>query len=517
MTHNGNKAIALKWEPWLFYLVTALHLFPLFTLYFFPTVDGAAHVYNSRIINGLLFDDPIYESIYAFNRVPEPNWLGHALLSIFNIVFPSLIAEKVLLAICIVFIPLSFRKLVLRINPHAAFASYLIFPFIYSFMLITGFYNFCLSLPLLFWAVSYWIKVKDSLGIKQIILFSLFIVLLYFCHMFAFGLVCLIAGLLLLSEIRAAGLKAFFLKGALLVAMALPAIALAAYFLHVHHTTEPGSYFEKDMLLKMLYGIQPIMTYAYEEPTVFAKTVFYLICSLFVAAIIYRIRERRGITIGDSWLVLAFSTLAIYFFMPDATAGGGFISLRLNYYFFIFLIAWICSVRLPLWLTASSAAVSAIASIGFIVSFHDQLKAEDEEAQEYFSVAEHIEEGSVVMPLNYSSNWRYSHFSNYLGYEKDLIILENYEASSALFPVIWKEGYEPFTYMGDIVRKPPCSDIEHYISKTQKQINYIVQWKYAPSDDPCAVQIQQTLEANYREKFRSANGNAILFERIKQH
>jgi hypothetical protein len=515
MTQNGSQAFAPKWEPWLFYLVIAFHLFPLFTLHFFPTVDGAAHVYNARIINGLLLDNPVYESFYTFNKVPEPNWLGHALLSILNMIFPALVAEKIMIGMCIALLPLSFRKLVVRINPSAAFASYLIFPFIYSFMFITGFFNFCLSLPLLFWAAAYWIEIKDSLTLRQGVLFSLLIVLLFFCHMFAFALICIIAGLMLPPVTRTKGVAAFLRRSLLLMLMALPAIVLAAYFLYVHHTTEPGNYFEKEMLLKMLYGIQAIMTHSYEEPTIYAKGVFFVICILFVLAIAYRMREKRAAGTGDIWLLLSLVLFAMYLILPDTTAGGGFISLRLNYYFFLFLVIWICTVRLPKFIIVAAAAVTITASAGFVIFFHEQLKEEDKEAQEYYSLATHIREGSVVMPLRYAHNWRYSHFSNYLGYEKDVIILENYEASSDLFPVVWEKGYEPFGHMGDIVRVPPCADIDNYISKTGIQIDYIVQWKYTPSQDSCAAQLQAELAAGYEEKFRSANGNAVLFERKK--
>jgi hypothetical protein len=52
-------------------------------------------------------------------------------------------------------------------------------------------------------------------------------------------------------------------------------------------------------------------------------------------------------------------------------------------------------------------------------------------------VSKLIEDSSYVYTVNYSDNWTYVHFSDYLGYNKPVILDENYEADQDYFPLKW--------------------------------------------------------------------------------
>ena len=53
---NMNLKGIEKVERWFFLAMTLLNLMPIFVGKFFPTMDGAAHLYNSNLINHLLFE-----------------------------------------------------------------------------------------------------------------------------------------------------------------------------------------------------------------------------------------------------------------------------------------------------------------------------------------------------------------------------------------------------------------------------------------------------------------------------
>jgi hypothetical protein len=499
MAIDSNKSKVLAGEAWLFYGVALLLTFPLFTLHFFPSVDGAAHVYNAGIINGLVKGNEIYSSVYEFNSVIEPNWLGHAVMCALRIVFSPLIAEKILIAFCMIALPVSFRQLVIHINPAGRYATYLIFPFVYSFMLITGFYNFCLGLPLFFWSILYWLRIKDSLNALRAVKLI--------------GLMGLTAGLVLLFEAREKGFRAFIRRALLLLAACIPALMLVLNFIVHHRSTEPGTHLPNEVLRSWIFNMAPTMTYDYEHFTSYGYTLAMMLLGLPLVAILFRLIKRAAFTSSDIWLLVSVIMLAFYFLLPDSSAGGGFISIRLCYYFFLFLALWICMNPLPRWIQAASGTVAVAAALLFLFSFYTQLEDEEEEAREYFSLNEHIDDGSVVLPLNYSLNWRCSHYSNYLSYAKRLIILENYEASSRLFPVVWKNGNEPYLLAGAITSMPPCADIEGYGTHTGRAIDYIIQWKYSAPGDPCSAGIENTIRANYHVIFHSESGNAVLMKR----
>ena len=99
-----------KIEKWIFLLMTGINLFPVLIFKFFPTMDGAAHLYNSNLIGSLLFEsNPQLNSFFCFNPEPVPNWTGHLFLSVFNCFLPAFIAEKVLLIFYFIGLPYAFR------------------------------------------------------------------------------------------------------------------------------------------------------------------------------------------------------------------------------------------------------------------------------------------------------------------------------------------------------------------------------------------------------------------------
>ena len=50
-------------------------------------------------------------------------------------------------------------------------------------------------------------------------------------------------------------------------------------------------------------------------------------------------------------------------------------------------------------------------------------------------VAAYIPPGSIVLPINNSDHWIMEHFSNYLGIDEPLIVLDNYESTVNYFPI----------------------------------------------------------------------------------
>lgn len=55
---------------------------------YFPTLDGPAHLYNSHLIQVLLFqENTVVHDFVEFNPELVPNWTGHLLLAILNTFF----------------------------------------------------------------------------------------------------------------------------------------------------------------------------------------------------------------------------------------------------------------------------------------------------------------------------------------------------------------------------------------------------------------------------------------------
>src|SRR5690606_7443419 len=160
-----------------------------------------AHLYNSNLIPHVLFGSNLDE-YYTMNTELVPNWIGHIILSALNLIAPAHIAEKILLCCYVIGLPYAFRSLVAQIAPGRKVVSYFIFPFIYSLVLLLGFYNFCLAMVLMLVTISYWIRNDEQLtqSIRPNLALFALLLLTYFSHLFIFGITLLTIGTYILVK-----------------------------------------------------------------------------------------------------------------------------------------------------------------------------------------------------------------------------------------------------------------------------------------------------------------------------
>ncbi|MFN4300308.1 MAG: hypothetical protein ACK4EX_11355 [Thermaurantimonas sp.] len=145
-----------------FYLVLAFNIVLLFTIKFFPSMDGPAHLYNANMIAHLLKGNESLSEFFMIKKFWIPNWTSHAFLAVLHFVMPAWLAEKTLIILYVSGMAFSFRFLVKQMNSDSVALSVLIFPFMYSFLFHLGFYNFSLSFIFFFYAVGLWIRRYSS-------------------------------------------------------------------------------------------------------------------------------------------------------------------------------------------------------------------------------------------------------------------------------------------------------------------------------------------------------------------
>lgn len=446
-------------EKFLFLIVVLLNIIPVLSYTYFPTMDGPAHLYNSNLITHLLFEDnqQLHE-FYKLNTIAVPNWIGHFILSFFNLFLPAFLAEKILLLIYFVGLPYSFRRLIITINPKAVFVSYFIFPFTYSFLFLLGFYNFSLALIFLFIILNFWLKNEDkNMNVRQMIVLFLLLTLTYFSHVFIFVLSLLILGLRVVfttlikfiynSEKSTSEIISVFIKksGFILIAALVPITLFLIYYFN-QDSVSSYSYLDKKELMLQFINLKSLIVYSPLVEQAYTRKIFYLVALLTVYALtvsIFKINESiiesSKVKKGDSyfWFFVVILILALFLTVPDSDGDAGYISFRLGYIAYLLVFIWFSYFIFKKWLTY----VVVVVLIGFnlkLVDFYSTvLKDLNKIALDVEATAELIEPNSVVLPINSSSNWLMPHFSNYLGIEKPMVILENYEASTGYFPVNW--------------------------------------------------------------------------------
>lgn len=520
---QSSKIIAA--EKYFFLLLVFLHLLPILLIPFFVTHDGPSHVYNSFILNRLFSGDALTSEIFMLNPAPEPNWSGHFIMMAANIFFSGNVSERILIGIYIVIFPIFFRRLVLIINPHAAWASYLIFPFIYSFLLHIGFYNFCIGLPVLFLALSYFLKNRNVIRWKQGIILSFLLVLLYFSHIFLLMIFFITILIITMQEFffgnnffSTRTIKRFAAKVMPLFLSCLPVIFLSVVFV-LRKSSAEASYESRSFseLIHWLTIAHPVVTLKYDGEEPFGKII--AACTgVLILAMIFLAVKKKASKESFTWVVCVFIFLLLYFFFPDKFATGGFISMRLLLAFYLFLLLWFATGEFHKRVKLSAVAVFLSVSGYFLQYHYKELSLLSDEAEEYYSLAEHIKENSVVMPIEYSPNWMHNNLATYLGTRKNILVLDNYEAQEKHFPVLWKDKANPYLLMGEgYGGSPPCADIDNFETKSGKKINYITRWLFTQgTSDSCTMRINKKLENDFQKIFVSANVKAELFVRKKR-
>lgn len=515
---NIIQSFFSKWEKIIFYLILILSLLPIIWVKHLHTYDGPAHLYNSNLLYYFLFNDSSFIGHYFFiNKTLSPNWISHLLLSFLHLPFPLWLAEKLMLSLYVLLLPIAFRGLIKTINP-ASLTYFLIFPFIYSFVFFMGFYNFCLSLPVFFFTLNYWLKNENLLSFKKVIIMTFLFLLLFFFHGLSFVFLALTIGIILLNTIfknyfSKQALKNDFLNIGVYIIALLPSLFLLALFI-LKNPSGKMDYLPKKELLDGLLFFRPLIVFNVQEEQPYTKiiAIIFAILMLPIIALMckcYFADNRK--TLFSKWFLIANAFFILYWLLPDSMASGGMVSVRVCLFFFMALILWFAAKKLPLWIEII-AVFCVLASTAFLGIYHAKISQSiDEDVREIYSVESYLQPNKTLLPLNYSGNWLQPHFSNYLGMEKTIVIFENYEAANNYFPLKWKPEVHPYLF-GNAFGNPPCADIEKYENETGGNVDYILRWRFNQNlNDSCTLKMLAQLDRNYMLIFVSEKKNAELF------
>lgn len=502
MNMNGFKQMLKQHiEVLFFFIVIGLNLIPVFSGKFFPSMDGAAHLNNSQLIKELLLGSNTFlKDFFVFNPEPVPNWIGHFILVFFKMFLPSYLAEKSLLLIYFIGLPLAFRGLIKTISPNNVIYSYFIFPFTYSSVFLLGFYNFSLAIILFFITLNYWIIVANKkTTIKSAIILFLLISATYFSHIFMFALLLFSIGLHIVTTLFIALIEnverpktlflSFVKKTITIIVCSIIPLILFGYYVVSRGALQVKNYIPKEELIGWIKNIRPIIAYNPPIEEAFTTKIFYVLTALFILALYHKIdsilnavsrikpfREnlKSIFKVSDFWLLCFILVLGLYFVMPDSDDSGGFFSVRLGLLFFMILILWLSTQQVSKWFNITAIAIVLVMHFNLNNTYANSIKELDMQAQECYNAAEVIPENSVVLPLDFSNHWLQGHFSNYLGADKSLIILENYECDKGYFPLLWnKEKYPNFLLDGKTPDEIECLWWKTDLNNGKKQIDYV--------------------------------------------
>jgi hypothetical protein len=492
----------LSWKH-LFVVLLLLHVLPLWIFAYFPSQDGASHVYNGLVLKEYGKPENYQmRNAWELNLTIFPNWLSHICLLAFLYVFPPVIAEKVLLTIAIGMVPIAFFyffNAVHKDEKGQPVYAWLGFPFAYNYLLYMGFYNFQLSISFFFFSFGFWWKHKDDMQVRYLVWLYVLLLLTYLSHIASYGLVVLgisVAGCCLLGapaitetwqmrderftallQVLVFSLKPVF---RFLLYMVPMYFVLLDYYLQSTKQHQQGNHRGMEWVWEYFWGVKSIVYFTDWHVT----ANYFLLAVLGIAVIIsigYRIHRKEWVKGTDAFLLIAFLLTYMFVRAPWSYGPGGWINDRIHLYILPMLAAALIPNMNKILRYAVVAGLVFFSLLHFGRTAYDHARIAPEIA-ELVSGTHLIEPHTTYQMRTMEDGWHKSealgrvkyvtpfvhHMALYGVYAEDVAHLANYEAEFNYFPVNRNDENAPDDYLDRWYHKAPA--------------DYIVAWY--PPDTP---------------------------------
>ena len=432
-------------------ILIGLHLIPIWICHYFPTQDGPSHLYNAQIIREYWNSSYQFQEFYDIQWSPLPNWITHFLLASLLLIFPPILAEKVFLSLYVICFPTAVIYFLNSIEVGKRTVYLMVFPFIYNYLFLMGFYSFALSVPFYFLALGYWWRHKDNLSVKTIILLNLILVATYFSHLISYGLALISLGLLIILYyykrpplllthlcrlIPASSLMLVYLPSSDLLSGETPKIGLSRL----------------PVLLTKLLSMEILISWDESQ-----AIVGYLVSGTLIFLLTYTLWETRDMQSDRNaktysyramFLVICLCLLVLYLILPWSVGPGGWLNDRIAMLVCVLSLVLIKEGNHGWWRFGVGGWLILISLLNVLqLGYHCQIL--DKELKAFNAKVMTIKKNQVLLPLFFDgmgSAHRIGIFvnaGNYYCLDNGGINVANYETNYDYFPVKFKDRFQP--------------------------------------------------------------------------
>lgn len=446
------------------------------------------------------------------------------MLTALTFVASPLIAEKLFLTIYAVTLGLSARYALASIQRQSLFLSFLILPAVFNFTVYMGFYNFIVAIPIFFWTFGYWRRnAADLRGPKVAVLAAAFLVM-YLAHLFVVAFAFLIIGIVVLDAVlRSQSFRFWRVPQFRATYAALPAAALAAYY--VVKRSVPTKYNNPVHGLRDLFHDNFIVSF-YPGETVIA-IAFFLFIALATASQIRNTARRGGSWKTNPYLIALGAGLFLYIVVSNDMIGGGYTRIRFLLFVVFTDLFWLAQFRYSARFIRFTQGLSIALALSLALFHASAYRMLNPYLAEYASAGSVMATGKSMLALNYSVKGRtaggdrisrragpFRHADAYVGIERRLALIDNYEAAALLFPLVFLPGQNPFPAIVDLYDEPPCADLDAYVAATHRPMDYVLIWfpEAQQAGNVCVERVRDHLRKNYTRTYLSPHNLAQVYQ-----
>jgi hypothetical protein len=454
-----RNQLARHSEAAAFWAVALLYLIPVWLFPYLPTQDGPAHLCNAQILKD--YGDPAagYDAFFELRAEPLPNLTSHALLAGLLYFVPALVAEKLLVSLYVLGFAASFRWFLGAFGPRCRPLAWAGLLLVFNRCFWMGFYNYCLSLILVWIVLGACLRWRGRLHVTQMFVLMLLFTVAYFTHLVGF----------LLAAAGAFGVAIFvsprrILAPLLIVVAALPPACLTMNYFEstaFFASTSARRLFQQPLarlrgekiepgLWQELRAIDNELLANHVGTAIPASLVLAgfwgLLAILTIASYRARAPDERD---GPGWLfpaVFGLLLLAGYLLAPHDVefTHGGFLKTRLAPLPFL---VWLACLREPAhrWTRLLVRAVAIVLLAVNLALVMRTVHAGNEELEAYTAGLDAAGSGNRLFvmqanPLQPPLANPLLHAADYYCLGNGNVNLDNYEASTSHFPVKYRPG-----------------------------------------------------------------------------
>ncbi len=417
---------------------------PIFSMDYLITLDGPNHLYSSRIAYELLSEKGFYSSFFEINDNFTPNYFTILILGGLQQLFSGVIALKIFHLFHIILL-ISGMFFWSNAQPTKTKTfPFLLFPFVYSYLFFSGFYNFIFAASFALWTLGFYDRFKaNGWSVYKYIAFGLLLLLTYCSHVIPF----FFAGLYLFIDILMEWKKQHWSKkqlkhGLFILLSASPGLLLTLLFMGSRQS-EYNWLETSELISRLTSGFSIVIKPEDAEQGTLINWIKLVVLGLILMLFIFSISRKES---KKNWSLplAALVFLFLYFTLPDSVGYASVFSVRIEYIFWLFVLVGATHVVASNKALSILSAAAGIGLLVFQVSCNlPYWKMLNGHAKSMIAATDHIDNNSVIYPVFNSLVWDDFHISNLMGTsDKQVLILENTSARQDYFPLIYKAPYE---------------------------------------------------------------------------
>ncbi len=474
----------------LYILLLAAHLVLIWLLPYFPTQDGPSHIYNLVILKDLLHGGGQWGNYFTYSLHAVPN-LGFNLLSYPMLHFFSpLVVEKLFVSIYIVLMGCSIPLFLHSFNKPTMPLSFFVFPVIFNFTLLMGFYSYAVAIPLFLIAASISWKNYNSSVVFNFVFFNITGFIIFYFHLIPF--ILFLIALISITIVHSTGFKGRIVELTKLLAKISPIILILVYYLinsPKSSLTGVSYLFSVSRYIRLLLDLFYFSTLNFSPWQLFPASLIIILFILFMYVSLKDIynRNKQGKNIPDSERCLLFMAsvlILIYLFMPFRFGGGTFFNERFPWVIVLIMLPLLQIPETVFWKQFGPKIL--VGTVCFFFAFNTVIFwQQSRKVEKYLSgLNTNLPKGAYVMTykkIDPKTGWPridvLMHTASYYGIFKGWVDIGNYETSLNYFPVKFKNTIPRFPSLDQITYKVETIDWSEYPS-----IQYLLGWGINKND-----------------------------------